>query len=84
MKSWPAGFLGGFSDRRLMLKAAVCVPFRVCVHGVPVYVGNRFSLMESAWKDCDGKLFCSSNPNNASKHRVVTTRVVSVSHSGEK
>lgn len=40
----------------------------VCVFFVTVYVGNRLNLMESAWADCDGKLFCSYNLNNTSKH----------------
>lgn len=55
----------------------------MCVYvcAVTVYVGNRFSLMESAWADCDGKLFCSYNLNNTSKH-MSTILVVSMSHSG--
>lgn len=74
MKGWPAGFLGGFSDPLLMLKAAVCV----CVCGVTVYVGNQFSSMESVWAECDEKLF-HAYILNASKH-MSTIHVLSMSH----
>lgn len=80
MKSRPAGFLGGFSDLRLMLKAAAyCMCVCVCAHGVIVYVGNRFSSMESVRTDCDGKLVHAYNLNNTSKH-MSTIRVLSMTH----
>lgn len=73
---------GGIFRSAIDVKGCSVCLLCVCVHGVPVYVGNHFSLMESAPKDCDGKLFCSSYPNNASKH-MSTTRVVRVGHSGK-
>lgn len=61
-----------------MLKAAAyCMC--VCAHGVIVYVGNRFSSMESVRTDCDGKLVHAYNLNNTSKH-MSTIQVPSMTH----